>query len=228
MAPNPLLQIDEGVWCLESHFVAWGCRGSLRMTLIETRSGIVIYSPVALAASHIEQIQRLGYVSAIVAPNLFHHLYLRPCIAVFPKARVLVPKGLAEKIGPIPGAKVMTEGCTITTHDELDYHILTGHKLHEIVLFHRATGTLITADLLYNFQEEHFTGEKLFFRMIGCYGSPSVAFYHRFAVKDKASVRALIDTVQRWGVRRIVMSHGRIVNADNAGAIFAQAWESFA
>jgi hypothetical protein len=228
MPAGSLQQIDKGLWCLESHFVVWGCRGSVRMTLIETGDGIVIYSPVALSASHIEQIHQMGEVSAIIAPNLFHHLFLRPCIAEFPRARALVPQGLMEKIGPIPGAEVMAEGFDIGGRDELDCHIFAGHKLRETVLFHRPTGTLITADLLYNLQHEHFTAEKLFFRTIGCFGKPGVAFYHRFAVRDKASLRRLIGAVRHWGVSRIVMSHGRIVNAEAASEIFAGAWQRFA
>jgi hypothetical protein len=228
MLPKPLLQIDKGLWCLDSHFVAWGCKGSLRMTLIETQGGIVIYSPVALAASHLDLIHRIGDVSTIIAPNLFHHFYLRPCIAAFPKARVLVPQGLTEKIGSIPDAEIMTEWLDIGASEELDCHIFAGHTLRETVLFHRPTGTLVTADLLYNYQPEHFTAEKVFFRMIGCYGAPSVAFYHRFAVEDKASVRALIDTVRRWPVRRIVMSHGRIIDSEAGSEIFANVWARFA
>ena len=78
--------------------------------------------------------------------------------------------------------------------DEIDYAIFKGHRLRETVLFHHATQTLITADLLYNFQPGNTKAEKLFFRSIGCYGSPSVPFYHRFAVEDQDSVKTLIAT----------------------------------
>jgi hypothetical protein len=77
-------------------------------------------------------------------------------------------------------------------------------------------------------QTEHFAAEKLFFRMVGCYGAPSVAFYHRFTVEDNTSVGALIDTVWRWRVRRIVMSHGRIIDNEAGSEIFANAWARFA
>ena len=97
MPPNPLLQIDKGLWCLDSHFVTWGCKGTLRMTLIETQRGIVIYSPVALASSHLDLNHRIGFASIIIAPNLFHHFYLRPCIAELPMARVLVHKSSRKR-----------------------------------------------------------------------------------------------------------------------------------
>jgi hypothetical protein len=228
MTIAPLFQVDDGLWCLESHFVIWGCKGSLRMTLIETRGGMVIYSPVGLASPHIEQIRRMGRVAAIIAPNLYHHKYLRACMAAFPEARVLIPAGLEAKIGAVRGAEVMAQDVDLGLPREIAHHVFAGHKLRETVLFHRATATLITADLIYNFQPENFTAEKLFFRLIGSYGAPSVTFYHRFALEDRACVKALMETVKTWRVRRIVMSHGRIVTADDAGEIFAGAWARFA
>jgi hypothetical protein len=228
MAEESLQLIDKGLWCLNSHFLVWGCKGSIRMTVIETKSGIILYSPVALSSAHLAEIGRLGAVTAIVAPNLFHHLYLRPCIESFPTARVFIPEGLAEKIGPIPGAEVMTNAPLFGVEDEIDHAIFKGHRLRETVLFHQPTRTLITADLLYNFQPENTKVEKLFFRAIGCYGAPSAPFYHRFAVEDKASVKTLIAQVQRWGPSRVIMSHGRIIESQDCGAIFENVWARFA
>jgi hypothetical protein len=228
MQPNTLQQIDNSVWRLDSHFVVWGCKGRLRMALIETLRGLVIYSPVQLSEAHLESIRQIGVVSTIIAPNLFHHLYLHSCIQHFPEARVLIPQGLTEKIGAIPRAEEIVDALEFGESKELDFHIFAGHKLRETVLFHRPTGTLITADLLYNFQTENFTLEKMFFRSIGCYGSPSVPFYHRFAVENKESVKALIGKVRSWPVRRIVMSHGRIVESEASSEIFANAWLRFA
>lgn len=220
-----LEEIDDGVWCLQSHFVAWGCNGSLRMTIIKTSSGLLIYSPVRLGPRTIEEVHRLGHVATIVAPNLFHHIYLRYCIDAFPDARVLVPDGLERKIGAIPRAEVTTQATAIDAFGGIEHHVVTGHVLRETVLFHVATRTLITADLLYNYQREHYPAEKAFFRLIGCYGAPKVAFYHRFAISKKGSIGRLIDQVRSWAPRRIIMCHGRIIEAEDAGELFADAWQ---
>ena len=75
------------------------------------------------------------------------------------------------------------------------------------MLFHRPSRTLVTSDLLYNYQPEHGTGEKAMFRLIGCYGAPKVAFYHRFALREKAGVTELVEA---------------------AAEVFAEAWRPFA
>ena len=70
-------------------------------------------------------------------------------------------------------------------------------------------------------------GEKAFFRLLGCYGAPGVVFYHRFAIRDKAAVRELVEQVRTWNPQRIVMGHGRIIEDSTAAELFAAAWRRF-
>jgi hypothetical protein len=140
---------------------------------------------------------------------------------------VFVPEGLEAKIGPIPRAETMTREHPPMLPAGVESFTFDRHAIHETMLFHRASGTLVTSDLLYNYQREHYPGEKAMFRLIGCYGAPRVAFYHRFVIRDKAAVNELVAQVREWAPRRIVMSHGRIVEDDNAAEIFAAAWQPF-
>lgn len=228
MLSDHLKRIDERLWCLESYFVVWGCRGSVRMTVIETSAGLLLYSPVRLTSEMVAKLQSIGRIAAIVAPNLFHHMFLRPCSAAFPSARVLIAQGLQTKIGVIPGAEEITAQTIFGPPNELSHFVFDGHSLQETVLFHHPTGTLITADLIYNYGPRQYPAERAFFRAIGCYGAPKVAFYHRFSIKNKRSVRHLIDTVSSWHARRIIMSHGDIIESNDAQRLFAKAWERFA
>lgn len=228
MQKSAMTQIAPGLFCLNSHFRVWGCNGNVRMTVTGKDDDLIVYSPVALAAAHIAQIAELGRVSTIIAPNLYHHMFLRDAAAAFPAARIIVPDGLEAKIGPIPRAETMTAGVNPGLPVEFDWHVFSGHAIRETILFHRPSQTLITADLLYNYHAEQFPAEKTFFSLMGIYGRPAVPFYHRFAIENKLAVRRLIDKVGSWPVRRVVPCHGRIVERDDAGAIFTAAWERFA
>lgn len=197
------------------------------MSVVGTSAGLMIYSPVHLSESMIAELKQLGEVAAIIAPNLFHHMYLRDCISALPQARVLIAPGLEKKIGVIPNAEEFTAKTEFGTQ-EIDHFMFTGHALQETIIFHRATGTLITADLIYNYGPRQYPAERMFFRTIGCYGAPKVAFYHRFAITDKKSVANLIKTVSSWKIRRIIMSHGDIIESDEASSIFAKAWARYA
>jgi len=220
--------IDTGLWCVDSFFPGPFGRGSVRMTLVETGAGLLVYSPVALNPDLLAEIAALGPVTTILAPNTYHHLFLREAIAAWPDARVLVPAGLPEKIGAVDRAEIILDAAQVDPTNAVEAFIVEGHAIRETVLFHRRTGTLITADLVYNYQAEHERGEKFFFRMIGCYGAPKIAFYHRFVIRDKSSIAALIETVRGWPVRRIVMGHGRIIEGEEVGPLFARLWSRYA
>jgi len=223
----PLEPIAEGLWCVNGHFTTLLFRGSVRMTVVAGEGGAVLYSPVALEDDDIRQLGAIGPVAAIVAPNLFHHLYLRAAAEAFPAARVFVPEGLEAKIGPVPRAEAMTRAHPPALPGGIEHFIMDRHAVRETVLFHRPSRTLVTSDLIYNYQPEHAPGEKAFFRLLACYGAPKVAFYHRFSIRDKTAVHELVAQVRAWAPRRLVMSHGRIVEDANAAEVFAAAWRRF-
>ncbi len=228
MFGEKLRQAATGIWCLESYFLALGCKGSLRMSVIETQRGLVIYSPVSLTPDHVRQIDSIGHVSTIIAPNLYHHMFLRDCATIYNKARVLVPQGLISKIGTVARAEVIDDNTVLGPPNEIEHFTFSGHGLRETILYHVPSRTLITGDLLYNYTPDQFFAEKLWFRLIGCYGKPDVAFYHRFSIKDRASAANLIRRVNSWQVSQVIMSHGRILTDERAGDVFTTAWERIA
>ncbi|UVO54585.1 hypothetical protein [Sphingomonas sp. SUN039] len=228
MSGSKVEAVTDGIWCLNSHFLSLGCKGSLRMTTISTSEGLILYSPVHLDDAHVVQIGELGRVSVIVAPNLYHHLFLRECATTFRPARILLPQGLAEKIGPIAGSEVIDGQTRIAPEAEIEQFTFAGHRIRETILYHRSSKTLVTSDLIYNYTTDQFPSERLWFKMIGCYGSPKVAFYHRFSIKDKSSAVALVEWVRLRQVDRIIMSHGRIFESLQAGDVFVEAWKRIA
>jgi len=224
----PLQPITEGLWCVNSHFRTPLFRGSVQMTVLAGEGGLVLYSPVALDQELLHELAALEPVAAIVAPNTVHHLFLKGAAAAVPDARVFVPEGLEAKIGPVPRVETMTRARPAVLPGGIGQFLFDRHAIRETMLFHDPSRTLATADLLYNYQPEHGAGEKAFFRLIGNYGAPKVAFYHRFALREKAAVHELVAQVRAWAPMRIVMAHGRIVEGPDCASVFAAAWQRFA
>lgn len=224
----PLNPIAEGLWTVDGHFRTPFFTGSVRMTVLAGEGGLVLHSPVALSPADVEAVATLGPVAAILAPNTMHYQSLNAAAEAFPAARVYVPEGLDKKTSPPARAETISRAHPPDLPRRIEHFIFDRHAIQECMLFHRPSRTLVTADLLYNYQREHGRGEKTFFGLLGCYGAPKVAFYHRFALPDKSAVAELVAQVREWAPRRIVMGHGRIVDDEQAAEVLARAWQPIA
>lgn len=218
-------KIDENLWVLDSHFVALGCKGSIRMTIVKTAQGLLLHSPVDLSPADIKDIDALGEVKHIIAPNLFHHMHFATCAKHFPSATCWTAQGLAEKVKNLPLHKILNASTPIFDSDDISQIEIYGHKLKETVFFHHATSTLITADFLYNYQAEQYWAEKIFFWLLLCYGRVAIPFYHYLAIEDTVSFNTSLLKILDLPTKRIIMSHGRIVEHANASYIFEAAWK---
>lgn len=195
------------------------------MVLIRTEAGILIYSPVGLDDHDVATIEKLGSVVAIIAPNTMHHMYYAACHKRFLNAKCWIANGLAEKLQGLPEHKVLYAESVVAPAHKVSSYVIAGHKINETMLFHRPSGTLITADLLYNYQAKQFPVEKLFFRMIGCYGKPTVPFYHRMSIEDRSRLAASLAPVFKLPIKRLIMAHGEIIEGANLAQVFETAWE---
>src|SRR5881392_161322 len=77
-------------------------RGAVRMPLASTvlrlpDGKVLIYAPGKFDDEQLGAIDALGEVAYIVAPNLFHHLYVKKSVERWPNAKVLGAPGLESK-----------------------------------------------------------------------------------------------------------------------------------
>lgn len=76
-----------------------GFRYPTRMVVIRLTGGsLFVWSPVALSARLREEVEALGEVHYLVAPNSLHHLFLSEWRQTYPQARLYGP-GLAPAAG---------------------------------------------------------------------------------------------------------------------------------
>ena len=96
---------------------------------------------------------------------------------------------------------------------ELDQLIFRGSRLmEEVVFFHRASRTLIVADLIESFEPEMLTvAERLLMRFGGVMhpdGKASRGFRATF-LGHRDAARACLARIRAWDTERIVLAHGR-------------------
>ncbi|XDG07592.1 hypothetical protein ABKA04_007207 [Annulohypoxylon sp. FPYF3050] len=135
--------------------------------LVRLTSGtLAVFSPVALTPETRAKITELGgNVGYIIAGDIEHHIFLSEWSAAYPSARIVGPKGLAEKrakvhddpkIGHEPFAFEWTAAnhTSNAVSDEfaVDFEVeyVDAHPNKEVVLFYKPDRVLIQADLMFN------------------------------------------------------------------------------
>ena len=97
-------------------------------------------------------------------------------------------------------------------------------KINETVFVHKPSGTLIVADLVFNYTDYQLnTATSLTLRMAGTYQKFSASRLFRMFIKDRGAMRASLDQVLTWNFDRILPGHGHAVETDGSQSL-RQAW----
>ncbi|MCJ1429671.1 hypothetical protein MMC29_007586 [Sticta canariensis] len=135
-----------------------------RGTIVRLESGaIAVFSPTALTPEVHSTVKELGNnVAYLAALDYEHHIFLSEWAKAFPSAKVMGVEGLPEKREADPataGTKfswvfMMKNKASLRIDPEFDrefdYEYVGSHANKELVLNHRPSRTLITADMLFN------------------------------------------------------------------------------
>jgi hypothetical protein len=226
MSAPRLTKLSEDLWQVSSQVrQPGGVRMPVNMTVVRLSTGLVLVSPIALDDGLVAEIEALGTVRELVAPSCLHHLYLAEAHARWPEARVLVPPGLRTKRptlhvdGELPGAT--PEGW----RDALEVIVVGGApKLGETVLFHRASGTLVCADLVFHVTRPPNAATRFVLWLVGAGGgriAQSRAW--RWFTADRSRTHADFERILAWPVRRLAFGHGEAYDAPDASALLEAA-----
>ena len=216
--------IADGLWEAEHDVYVGGFmhfRG--RMVAIRLDDGsLMLHSPVPLS----DDLDVLGPVSHIVAPNTFHHLHFAKAAERFPGATTWAAPGLAQKRKDLTFAHEL--GGDGPWPEEIDCVVLDGMpSLNEALLFHRASKTLILTDLVFNIHEVNNWITSVVLRMVGAWQRCASSRLLRSTVKDRAAFARSLQRAFEWDFERVVLSHGRIIERDARDTLQeALAWAS--
>lgn len=215
-----LREFADGVWIAHAPQRFFGWQLGTRMTVLRLGDGtLLIHSPIEIDPALRAEIETLGPVAHIVAPNLFHHLHAGDAAAAFPEAKLHGPAGLSKKRPDLrfdaelgePGAERWPSG--------LEAHRVRGTLLDETVFFHEPSRTLICADLIENFGSADDWWTRVYLKAGGIHGKTGLSRMLRLAYRDKKQARRDIDRLLEWNFDRIVLAHGDPVQSDGAGAL---------
>jgi hypothetical protein len=211
---EPLEELTEGVWIVKAplRFMGMFEIGG-RMTVLRAGDGLVVHSPVALDDALVAQIDALGPVRYVVAPNAYHHLYAGPAAAAWPEAKLLAPAALRKKRADLRIDAVLEAGAPAAWGSDIQTLPIGGSMLNETVLFHTPSKTLVTSDLFENFSHVDHWLTRQYLKAGGVYGKPGWHPLLRFVYRDRKAAKADVEKILDLDMARIVIAHGDVVTS---------------
>ena len=225
MTSSTLIPVCEDIWQVRQALVVNGVPAHTRMTVVRLASGqLWVHSPVAMRAELVAQLQQLGTVAAVVAPNCAHHLFAGTFMQAFPQATLYLAPGLARKRPDLPGHPLPEEPGR--WQPELAYHLWRGMPMvNETVWFHTRSGTLILTDVCQWWAGDALPWQAaLWARLTRVRARMGVPLHVRALVRGPEAAAASARLILDWPIQRISMAHDALIESQ-AHAQLAQALE---
>jgi Domain of unknown function (DUF4336) len=214
-----LKQFGHDIWIADGSEVAViGFRYPTRMAVIRlSGGGLFVWSPITLTDALRAEVNALGEVRHIVAPNSLHHLFVPEWKRAYPSAKVYAPPGLREKRKDIEFAGDLGHAPIPDWAGEIDQALMLGNLVTtEVVFFHVKSGTVLFTDLIQQFPANWFSGWRAFMARMDLMVAPepSVPRKFRVAFTNRRAARASLERILAWPAKKVLMAHGTPVTED--------------
>jgi hypothetical protein len=221
-----LRELDANqLWVAEMPSKVFGVEFGARSTLARLPDGgLWVHSPIRLSSELRQEVDKLGPVHALVAPNKMHFGYLKHWIKAYPEAIVFVSPDFLHDIGVDP--VILSDAAEMLWQGVLKHHILHGSSLvQEADFLHIHSKTLILTDLVFNIPVSKLPlTQKLAAGVVGVPDGFAPSRTFKMTAGDKAALKISIERLLEWDFQRIVVAHGDIVENDGA-AVLRQAFD---
>lgn len=218
---SSLVSHGADLWTLPQPFRVGGLHLGLRTTIVRLPSGrLWVLSPGPLPDADASAVSALGEVAALVAPNAFHHLYVKVYRDTFPGARVFASPGLMARQKAFRGVERLTEAPPPLWTGALEQTFVGGMpRLQEFVFLHPASRSLMLTDLCFNLTGSPSGLTRTLMRLNGAYGRLGPSRYAKYLMKDRAAVAEAVQRMLSWDFDRVIVSHGDVVETGGKAAL---------
>lgn len=220
-----LTRFGDDIWIAEGPnlVAAMGFHYPTRMAVIRlSDGGLFIWSPVTLTEALRAEVNALGPVRHIVAPNSLHHLSLPEWASAWPEARLHAAPGLRDKRKDISFDSELGDTPPPDWSADIDQVTMRGNAITtETVFFHAKSGTVLFCDLIQHFPAGWFSGWRAIVAKLDLMvaAEPAVPRKFRVAFRNKRAAREALRRIAAWDARAVLMAHGAPVAEDGKGFI---------
>ncbi|SHI70838.1 protein of unknown function [Shimia gijangensis] len=222
---NTLKPIGPDIWIVDGPAIRfYGMPFSTRMTVVRLANGdIWLHSPTVFDRALADQIQALGPVRHLIAPNWIHYAHIADWQAAFPDTVAWAAPGVEEraetrKIEMQIDYDLKLDKSEKPWRAEIKQMVVQGSRIHhEAVFFHVASRTLILTDLIENFERENLPWWMRLFAGPARIMDPDGQMPRDMRMTFRGNMpklRAAVERMIGWQPERIILAHGRWYNTD--------------
>lgn len=204
--------IAEGIWLQRHPQSLFGMEMGRNVTLLKLDGGkLILHSTAPFSEEDRREISALGEPGWLLDATNFHDTFTEVGRAAFPDLPYLAPEGF-----PAKGEFRSLGDPPVEWADEIDVIRIDGMpKINEYAIFHRASGSLIVADLLFNQPLEATGWTRIGLRLIsGIREHPGCSRMFRFMIRDRGAFEASLHRILELPFRRIIVGHGNPIEKD--------------
>lgn len=208
----PLRPLAKDLWIVDRSQRFFGLWVGARTTVIRLADGSLwLHSPVELDAGLRRELDALGPVRFAVAPNRVHHLYAGKVAEVYPESRLWIGPGLETKRPDLKFVSILDDEAPPEWRGQIDQIFFRGRPYeNEVVFCHRASRTLITCDLAFNFGPSAPWTTRLWMSLMLSYGYFGPTKLDPLLIRDRPAARACMERILAWDFDRVIIAHGDV------------------
>lgn len=184
-----------------------------RMTVVRLSAGdLFVHSPARLDRQTRAEIDALGRARFFVCPGSFHDWSIEDAFVHYPGAQIYAPPGRSTGWNKLPFHGALGSAPEPEWAADLDQAVFDGGRFfREVVFLHRASRTLLVADLLVKIGRRRPGFTRLYAWVNGVYRQPRLERAIRMLILDRPAARRSIERILEWDFDRIILGHGDIV-----------------
>lgn len=211
----PLRALGPELWVAERPQSFYGIEVGTRMSVMRLADrSLLLHSAVALDPQLRRELDALGPVRYVVAPNRVHHLYAGEVAKSYPGTRLWIAPGLERKRPDLVYEGVLEDEAPPEWRGQVDQVFQRGRPFeNEVVFCHRASRTLLICDIAFNFREGTHWLTRLLMTLVRSYGYFGPSKLDGFLIRDRVAARASMEKILALDFDRVVVAHGDVVES---------------
>jgi hypothetical protein len=234
---STLKPLADGIWWVDGPVIkmSYGLVSlplPTRMVIVRLRSGgLWLWSPTAPTPELCAEVDALGPVEHLVSPNRLHYAAIPAWKQRYPRATAWASPGVRERARSqkidVPFDADLGDEAPPSWAEDLGQLIFRGSRfMEEVVFFHRASSTLILADLVMALEPERLRPHlRWVFKPARAMWPGQTPFeVQATAWGRKPQARACYQRLREWQPRRVLFAHGRCFLDDDASARLERAF----